>query len=95
MNDQMKQRIKNNLFICDQESPTEPLKNYENIWGEIEDLSGDAGNIFGNAFDLQGDVSGLSGNIFHLSGNVTGICGNVTGIMASADEIREILREKD
>ena len=45
-------------------------------------------NISGNLTNVRGDLTGICGDL-------TGICGDLTGIRATADEIKEVLREKE
>ena len=63
-------------------------------------ISGNLSNVQGNLTYIRGNLTGISGNLTNVRGNLTGICGNLTyisgdftGIRATADEIKEVLRE--
>jgi len=83
MNDEMKERIKEQLRL--NENKLYCSHNKDSVCAEC------LKNITGNVSGIRGDVSGIRGNVSGIIGNVSGLKGNVSGIIGSVDEIMEVL----
>ena len=86
MNNKTKQLIRNHLRL---------LKEH-NIWcvhNRVSICMKCNAKISGNLTHITGDLSNVIGDLTGICGDLSGIEGDFTGISATADEIKEVLRE--